>query len=206
MVKLRTRRWGMGRDVANHHEKLGRKRILCASQFVTPDTAGVSPNLACNHTDPRFSQPDQASHTSEFSYSLISSTSFSGSTLISYLLVHNSTIITEYDVKPSLSISPCHKDELTPNTAYTEYSIPQIQHIPNTAYTKYSTHQIQLTPNTAYTKYSIHWIQHTPSTAYTEYSILWVQHTLGTAYSQYSILRVQHTQSTAYSKYSIYLR
>jgi len=35
-------------DGANHHEKLGLKRLSCESQFTIPDTAGTSPDLACN--------------------------------------------------------------------------------------------------------------------------------------------------------------
>jgi len=63
-------------DAGNHHEKLGLKRILCASRFTIPDTAGMSPNPECNYTDTRTSQPNQASHTLDFSYPLVFSTSF----------------------------------------------------------------------------------------------------------------------------------
>jgi len=110
-------------DGTNHHEKLGLQRISCASQFTIPDTAGTSPDPACNPPDTRSSQPNQASRTPDFSYPLVSSTSFSSSSPISLFLVHNSTIIAEHKVKSSLSISPCHDHELTPRTAYTEFSI-----------------------------------------------------------------------------------
>jgi len=190
----------------NHHEKLGLKRILCASQFTIPNTAGTTPDPTCNYTDTWFSQPNQASHTPDFSYPLISSTSFSSSSPISFFLVHNSTIIVEPKVKSSLSISLCYDHELTVSTAYAEYSIYRVQHTPSTAYTEYSIHRVQHTPSTAYTEYSIHRVQHTPSTAYTGYSIHRVQHTPSTAYTGYSIHRVQHTPSTAYTEYSIHPR
>jgi len=156
MVELRTRKRDMRGDGGNHHEKLGLNRISCASQLTVPNTAGTSPDPSCNYTDMRSSQTNQASHTLDFSYPLVTSTSFSSSSPISLFLVHNSTIIAEHKVKSSLSISPCHDHELTPSTAYTEYSIHRVQHTPST-----SIHRVQ-----AYTEY-----KHTPSTAYTEYSI-----------------------------------
>jgi len=55
---------------------------------------------------------------------------------ISLFLVHNSTIIAEHSVKTLLTISPCHDYQLTPSTAYTEYSIHRVQHTPSTAYTQ----------------------------------------------------------------------
>jgi len=122
-------------DGGNHHEKRGLWRISCASQFTIPDTAGESPDPACNYTDTRSSQPNQARCTPGFSYPLVSSTSFSSSSPISLFLVHNSTIIAEHKVKLSLSISACHDHELTPSTAYTEYKNPQ-----STAYAEYSIH------------------------------------------------------------------
>jgi len=57
----------MRRDGGNHHQKLGLERISCASQITIPDTAGMSPDLACNNSDTRFSQPNQASRTPDFS-------------------------------------------------------------------------------------------------------------------------------------------
>jgi len=135
MVELRTRWRDVAGDGGNQHEKLGLKIIPCASQFTISDTASMRPNLACNPTDMRSSQPYQSSRTPDFSYSLISSTSFSSSSTISLFLIHNSTIIAEHKVKSSLSISPCHDHELTPST-----SIHRVQHTPSTAYTKYSIH------------------------------------------------------------------
>jgi len=99
-----------------------------------------------------------------------------------FSLIHNSTIIAEYNVKSSLSISPCHDHELIPSTAYTEYSIHRVQHTPSTAYTEYSIHRVQHTPSTAYTEYSIHRVQHTQST-----SIHHVQPTPSTVSTQSSL-------------------
>jgi hypothetical protein len=123
MVELRTRMREMRGYGGNHHEKLGLRRILCASQLTIPDPAGTRPNPACNNTDSRSSQPNQASRTPDYSYPVVSSTSFSSSSPISLFLVHNSTIIAEHKVKSSLSISPCHDHKLAPSIAYTVYSM-----------------------------------------------------------------------------------
>jgi len=131
MVELRMRKREMRGGGTNHQEKLGLERILCARQCTIPNTAGTSPNLACNNTNQRSSQPNQASTILDMSYPLISSTSFSTSSTISFILVHNSTIIAEHKVMLFLSISSCPEQELTPNT-----SLHQVQHTPSTAYTK----------------------------------------------------------------------
>jgi len=143
---------GDGRgDGTNHHEKLGLKRISCESQFTIPDMAGMRPDPVCIITNTRSSQPNQASRTPDFSYPLVSSTSYSSSSPISLFLIHISTIIAEHKVKSSLSISPWHDHELTPSTAYTEYSIHRVQHTPNTASTQdclssVHSHKHELTP------------------------------------------------------------
>jgi len=107
--------------------------MACVSQFTIPDMAGTRPYPACNDTYTRSSQPNQASRTPDFSYPLVSSTSFSSSSPISLFLIHISTIIAEHKVKSSLSISPWHDHELTPSTAYTKYSIYRVQHTLSTA-------------------------------------------------------------------------
>jgi hypothetical protein len=140
MVQLRTRKTEMRGYGGNHHEKLGRKRISCASQLTILDSAGNSLDSASNYTDTRSFQPNQASRTRDFPYPLVFSISFSSSSPISLCLVHKSTIIAEHKVKSSLSISPCHYHELAPSIAYTEYSIHQVQHPPSTASTEYSIH------------------------------------------------------------------
>jgi len=142
MVELRMRMREIRGDGGNHHKNLGLRRISCVSQFTIPDTAFTSPDPACKYTDTSSPPPDLASCTPDFSYPLVSSTSFSSSSHISLFLVHNSTIIAVHKVKSSLSISPCHDHELTPSTAYTEY-----KNTPSTAYTEY-----KYTPSTASTK------------------------------------------------------
>jgi len=130
MVELRTRKREVRRYEGNHDEKQGLRRVSCASQLTIPDTAGKSPDAACNYTDTRSSQPNQASRTRDFSYPLVYSISFSSSSPISLFLVHNSTIITEHQVKSSLSISPCLDHELTPSKAYTKHCIQWVLHHP----------------------------------------------------------------------------
>ena len=138
-------------DGGYHHEKQGLKRISSATQLTIPDTAGMTTDPACNSTDPRSSQPNQACHTPDFSYLLVSSTLFTSSSPISLFLVYNSTIIAEHKVKSSLSITPCHDYELTPSTAYTEYNLRRVQRTPSTAYTQHCVsslhfHEYELTP------------------------------------------------------------
>jgi len=130
MVEWSTRKREIRGDGGNHHEKLGLKRMLCASQFTIPDTAGMSPDLAGNNTNMKSSKPNHASCTPDFSGPLVSSISFSSSSPISLLLVHTSTIIAEHKVESSLSISPCHDQELTPSTA-----LRRVQHTPSAANT-----------------------------------------------------------------------
>ena len=129
-VELRMRKRVMRGDGGNDHQKLGLKRNLCVSQFTIHDPAGLSPDLVCNNTDSRSSQTKQANCTPEFSYPLVSSSSFSYSSPISLILIHSSTIIAEDKVQSSLSISMSNDHELTLSTAYTEYSIPRVQHPP----------------------------------------------------------------------------
>ena len=133
MVELRTGKRAMRGYGGNHHEKLGLKRSVWARQFTVPNTAGMSPDPACNHTNTRASQPNQASRTPDVSYLIVASISFSSSSPISLVLVHNSTIIAEHKVQSSLSISTCHDHQLAPSIAYTKYSIHQVQHTPSTA-------------------------------------------------------------------------
>jgi len=151
IIVLRTRKREMRADGGNHREKQGLQRILYASQFSFPNTTGRSTNRACNNIDSRSAKPNKVSRTPYISYLLISSTLLTSSSPNSLFLVHNSTIITDHNVKSSLSISPCHYHPLTLSTAYTEYSIHQVQHTPSTAYTKYNIHQVQHTPSTAST-------------------------------------------------------
>jgi len=110
-------------DGGHHHDKLQLKRISCVSQFTIPVKAGTSPNLVSSHTDTRSSESTKVSRTTDILYPLVSSSSFSCSSPISLLLLHNSTIIAECKVQSSLPISPFHDHQLTPSAASTEYSI-----------------------------------------------------------------------------------
>jgi len=138
-------------DGGNHDEKLGLKRILCASRLTIPDTAGNTPDLAGKNTDARSSKPNQASRTTDLSYQLVSCI------FVPIFLPHLSfsTIIAEQKVKSSLSISRYHHYELTMSAAYTEYSIHRAQHIPSTAYTQdclssLHSHDHELTPECSF--------------------------------------------------------
>ena len=149
----------MGGDGRNYQAKLGLQRISRASQFTISNAAGTTSDPASNNTNTKSTQPNQASLTPDFSYPPISSTSFSSSSPISLFLVHNSTIIAEDKVKSSLFISLCHNHELTPSTAYTEYSIHQSQYSPSTASThdcvsSLHSHNYELTPECSFSQAS----------------------------------------------------
>ena len=139
-------------DGGNHQERLGHKRISCASQFTMPNMAGMSPDPTCNFTDTRSSQHHQASRTPDFSYKLVSSTSFS---LSSPSLSFSSTTL------PLLQHTKLSHLSLSLHVMI--MSLHRVQHIPST-----SIHRVQ-----AYTEYkhtpstSIHRVQHTPTTAST---------------------------------------
>jgi hypothetical protein len=145
--------------MGNHHEKLGLKRVSCATQFTIPVTADMSPDPVGNYTNMRSFNPNRAMRAPDFSYPLVSSILFPSASP-SLLHIHNSSIITEHIVNSSLTIAPCHNHKFTLSSAYTECSIQRVQHTPSSAYTKYSIHQVQHTPTTAYTNYSIHQVQH----------------------------------------------
>jgi len=105
MVELLTRKREMRGDGTTHNEKLELMRTSCAIKFTIHDMAGTSPDQVCNPVDMRLSQPNQASCTPDFSYPLVTSTSFSSSSP-SLCLIHNSIIIAEHKLKSSHSISP----------------------------------------------------------------------------------------------------
>jgi len=118
IVELRMRKREMRGYEGNNHETLRLERISPVSQVTISDTARMSPDPACNYSDSSSSHTKQGSRTPDFSYRLQSSTVFSSSSRISLFLVHNSTIITEHNVKSLLSISPCHDHEVRLSTAY----------------------------------------------------------------------------------------
>jgi len=147
MVELRTGKGEMRGDGGNHYEKLGRKRILCASQFTITDRAGMSPDPACNNPDMMFSQPNQASHIPDRSCLLISSRSFSSSSLsLSFssttLPSLQNTTLSHLSISLQVIILSLHRVQ-----AYTEY-----KHTPST-----SIHWVE-----TYTEHSIHWVLHQP--------------------------------------------
>ena len=123
MVELRTRNRQMRRYRGNHYEKLGLKKISCASQFTIPNLPGMSTDPAFDYTYTTSSQPNQACRTPDSASPLIILHIVLIPIPISLFLIHNSTIIAEHKVKSSLSISPWHDHELTSSTAYTKYSI-----------------------------------------------------------------------------------
>jgi len=136
IVELSTRKREIRGDGGNHHEKLGLKRISCASEFTIPDKAGTSPDPAGNYTDTRSSQPIQAGRTPDFLYPLVSSTLFSTSS--TYLSFSSTTLPSSQNTNlshPSLSVHAMimswHQVQHTPSTAYTEYCIHRVLHHPN---------------------------------------------------------------------------
>ena len=160
MVELRTRKTEIRGDGTNHHEKLGLKRTSCTSQLTIPVIVGTSLNPVCNFTDTRSSQPNKASRTPDFSYPLVSSTSFSStSPALSFLFI---TLPSSQNTKlshPSLSlhamIMSLHRVQHTPSNAYTGYSIHRVQHTPGTASTQdclsyLHSHDYELTPECSF--------------------------------------------------------
>jgi hypothetical protein len=157
----------MRQDRGNHHEKLGRKRISCASQLTIPDMPCTTPNPAGKNTNMKSSKPNQASRTPDFSYPLVSSR------FVPIFITHFSfsNIIAEHKVKLSLSISPCNDHELTLTTAYTKYNIHRVQHTPSTAYTddclsSLHCHDHELTPECCFSFHCASLQDQPPSTSF----------------------------------------
>jgi len=117
-------------DGTNHHQKQGLKRISCASQFTIHDMAGTCHDLACNNTDTRSSQPNQASRIPNSSFCSYpphrshlypSSLSFSSTTLPS----SQNTKLSHLSLSLHAMIMSWDRVQ-----AYTEYSIHRVQHTP----------------------------------------------------------------------------
>ena len=111
--------------MGNHHEKLGLKRISCASQFTIPDKTGTSPDPAGKYIDSRSSQPNQACRTPHFSYPLISSISFPSSSSISLSrpqLDHHqkNTMLSHPTLSLDAMIKSWHRVQHTQSTASTQ--------------------------------------------------------------------------------------
>jgi hypothetical protein len=112
----------------NHYEKLGLKRISCASQLTISDTVFISPDLAGNYPDRRSSDLSHACATPDYSYLVVFSISFPFSSDISISspqLYHHRTNTELSDLYLSLHamIESQHCVQHTPSTAYTTYSI-----------------------------------------------------------------------------------
>jgi len=122
----------MSGDRGYPHEKLGLKRIACASRLTFPDMSGGTTDQEGKNPDMMSSKPGQAGHTPDFASLLISSI------FVPIIIPHVSfsTIIAVHKFRSSLSISEYHGHESTLSTAYTEYSIHQVQHTASTAYSE----------------------------------------------------------------------
>jgi len=150
MVELSTRKKEIWGDGGKHHEKLGLRRISCASQLTIPDTASMRPDPAPTNTIRGLPHPIRqvvplisriCSYPPHRSHLHPPSLSFSFITLPS----------SQHTKSSHPSISPCHDHELTLSTAYTEYSIHWVQHTPSTASTEdclcsLHSHDYELTP------------------------------------------------------------
>jgi hypothetical protein len=136
---LRARIRVMRGDRGNHHGKIEHQKIASVRPFITSDLAGTSTCPACNNPYILCSQLNQASRTPDFSYPLVSATSFSSLFSISLFVIHNSTNIAEYKVMSSHSISPCHDHELRLGTASTQVCLSSLD-----------SHHYELTPECSY--------------------------------------------------------
>jgi hypothetical protein len=123
MVELRTRKPEITGDGGTHREKRGFIRILYVTQFIIPQTEETRLDQPCKYTHTKYSLPNLSNSTPDFSYLLVSSTSFTSSYPIFHFPLHNQHIITEHKVKSSDSIPPCNEHKLTQCTSFTEYSI-----------------------------------------------------------------------------------
>jgi hypothetical protein len=96
------------------------------------------------------SKPNQASHTPDISYPLVSSISFPFSSPISFSLrPSQNTMLSHPALSLHAMIMSQHRVQHTLSTAYTQYSIDRVQHTLSTAYTVHSLHRVQHTPRTA---------------------------------------------------------
>jgi hypothetical protein len=129
--------------------------MVCESIYI-PQASRSKSHLRCRNTDTSTSQPSQATHKAHFSHQLVSGTMFSSSSPVSPLFVHHSTILGDYQVKSSFSISRNHDHELTLSTVYIKYSIRQVQY----------------TLSAAHTEYRIRWVQHSRNRASTQGCLL----------------------------------
>jgi len=161
MVALRTRKREMRGDGGNLYEKLAIGKVAHASQLIIPDKAGARPDVQCNNINKRSSQPNCWSHTPQFSYPLVSCTSFSASS--QSLSSASTTQTSSHNIMLSRFILSLHAMIM---------SLHWVQHTQGTAYIEYSIHRVQHTPSTAYTEYSIHRVQHPPKIVYLPFVLM----------------------------------
>ena len=126
----------MGRVGVKNHEKLGLKRIRCASQFNIPDTSGTNPDPACDHTDMRSSKLNEVSRT-----------------LISHIRSYPPHC--SHHHPPSLYFSsttlPSSQNTMLSHPSPSSHALIMSRHRLQ-AYTKYNIHPVQRTPSTASTQ------------------------------------------------------
>jgi len=151
IVELRTRQREMRAHGGNHPEKLGLKRIWCASQCTIPNTAGTSPDPACDFSDTKSSQTNRPSRTRDLSYPVVPSTLFPSSFSISLPRPQPN-----YHYRTQSYVIPRYLSMLW-SWVDTEYSILRPQHTPSTVYTQYG-----ILPRLFFIP-SISWLQVDPS-------------------------------------------
>lgn len=116
-----TDRWklDMRGDCRNHHMELELKRIWNAGQFIIPNMAQRTPQLAVAHIDNRYCKRNWACYSLSFAFCCTSCILLL--TVFSFLfLVPNFNITNNDYVILSLSISQYHDHELTLGTASTQ--------------------------------------------------------------------------------------
>jgi len=135
MVRLRKRERDMTGDCPNHHEKMGPKSKWSASQSPIPDTAGVSPNQVCSNTNTQSTAPNEAGHTPDLLYVLVSSTLFWSSSqsccFSSTTLPLSQNTMLRHPLLFLHGMIMCwHWVQQSPSTPYAENCIHPVQHPP----------------------------------------------------------------------------
>jgi len=160
MVELTTRRRGISKDGASHHDKLGFRNVCVRVNLPSPIR---QVRVLIRHViTPIQGLPNQIMQ-------------------VVPLICHFRSYPPCHPPlhPPSLGFScTTHPSSRNTKLSHPSWSLnamimscQPVQHMPSAAFTKYSIHQVQHSPSTAFTKYSIHQVQHSPSTAFTEYSI-----------------------------------
>jgi len=119
----------MKKDCGDCHERQGHMRIVYAGQCTIPDMAGRTPDAVDQNTEMKSCNTDQVYWIPAYhncSYPIY----HWHHCMPSLFFIHNTTIITEYKLKSSLSISPYHCHETKLSIAYTKSSKHWVQHPP----------------------------------------------------------------------------